>query len=80
MQQTEMPRDYMARCAQFHHKGIFQYREELLAGNEHLRFIGAVFRSEEAARRWDDTAGWFDPSAMLRFPTWEDAEAWLYSE
>lgn len=80
MQKAELPRDYMVRCAQFNNRGIFQYREELLAGMEHLRFIGAVFPSEEAARAWDDAPGRFDPTAMLMFPTWEDAEAWLYSE
>lgn len=77
---SEMPRDYMARCAQFGRRGIFQYREELLAGCEYLRFIGAPFASEAAARAWDDSPGQFDPTAMLYFPTWEDAEGWLFSE
>jgi len=78
MTEQELPRDYMARAAQFGRRGIFQYREELIAGMEQLRFIGAVFADEETARRWDDRPGRFH--AWFAFDSWECAEAWLFSE
>jgi hypothetical protein len=72
---VELPRDYMARCAQHGTRAIFQYREELLAGFEHLRFIGCQFVDAAAARRWDDRPGNLD--GWWSFPTWAAAEAWL---
>jgi len=72
----ELPRDYMARCAQRGSRVIFQYREELITGMECLRFIGFQFTDEEAARRWDDRPA--NLAYWDTFPTWEAADAWLH--
>jgi hypothetical protein len=72
----ELPRDYMARCAQHGTRAIFQYRDDLIAGIEHLRFIGAEFVGHDTARRWDDRPG--NLSGWWAFPSWEAAEAWLF--
>ena len=71
---TEMPRKYMARCAQCGRKGIFEYHEKLIVGWEHLHYIGYLFRDEAAARSWDDS----ERPDWWSFPSWENAEAWLY--
>lgn len=72
----EMPRDYMARCAQHGRRGIFQYREDLIVGGlEYLRFIGIEFASAEYARRWDDRT--MDHISWCALPSWESAETWL---
>lgn len=76
---TELPRDYMARCAQSGRKGAFEYLDRLIGpGEEHLRFIGGLFASETAARRWDDRPG--NLVAWWGFPTWEACEVWLYGD
>jgi hypothetical protein len=72
----EVPRDYMARCTQQGTRAIFQYRDDLVEGMEHLRFIGAEFIGYDTARRWDDRPG--NLSGWLSFPSWENAEAWLH--
>lgn len=71
----EMPRAYMARCAQHGRRVIFQYKEHMVEGMEHLRFIGYQFTSEEAARRWDDRPG--NLGSWWSLPSWEAAEEWL---
>lgn len=74
----EMPRDYMKRCAQFADRAIFQYRDDLVAGVEYMRFIGCWFTSAESAQRWDDAPG--NLRAWYAFETWEFAEAWLFGD
>jgi hypothetical protein len=75
---NELPHPYMQRCAQLANRGIFEYRDDLIANYEHLRFIGAEFADEHAAQAWDDRPGQVYIDSIVSFPSWKHAEAWLY--